>query len=197
MAGTVHYLLFLFYLQRVPGLSFYQGSGGADEVVRLGALLQPSTVYCCISFLTFCVHSSLLSDCKRTVSSKFFDTQSLSISTEKLVVFFHVHFVLSRICCNKPPLFVKVFYLSRIGRIDMSCSAFGHPTLDTFLILSCFAMYSLRRSLLGNSFFVYDLWSKPRRVVSLFRSMAFRHVPISERGSVAVTAVWSECANVV
>ena len=111
--------------------------------------------------------------------------------------FFFTFTLSSRVFAATNHRFLSKSFISRIGRIDMSCSAFGHPTLDTFLILSCFAMYSLRRSLLGNSFFVYNLWSKPRRVVSLFRSMAFRHVPISERGSVAVTAVWSECANVV
>ena len=39
------------------------------------------------------------------------------------------------------------------------------PTQDTsFLIMQCPAADSLRRSLFGDSFFLYDLWSRPRGV---------------------------------
>ena len=53
--------------------------------------------------------------------------------------------------------------LSRIGRIENpSCSACGHsPQYTSYLILHCPGTNSLRRSLLGDSLSLYDLWSRP------------------------------------
>ena len=59
---------------------------------------MPSAIPCIP--LLFCIHSYLFSDWKRTVSSKFFDTQAPSISTEELVLPRHARCVLSRPCCN-------------------------------------------------------------------------------------------------
>ena len=81
---------------------------------------------------------SLFSDWRRSVSSKFFDTQVPSISTEELVLPRHVCCVLSRLICNGHSLLLGS-YLSRIGRIENpSCSACGHSSQDTsHLILHC------------------------------------------------------------
>ena len=54
------------------------------RLARQGMLLQPSTVLCNLSFL---IHSSLLSDCRRAVSFKFFDTQVPSVFTEEFNFF--------------------------------------------------------------------------------------------------------------
>ena len=56
------------------------------ELARRGALLAPSAIPCSLSFLTSRIHSRLISDWRRTVSSEFFDTQVSSISTEELVL---------------------------------------------------------------------------------------------------------------
>ena len=113
-----------------------------------------------------CIHSSLISDRRGTgtVSSKFFDTQVLSISTEELVLPRHACCVLSRLRCNGPNLLLSS-YLSRIGRIEnLSRSACGHPSQDiSHLILHRPATDSLRRSLFGDSLSLYDLWSRPWR----------------------------------
>ena len=102
---------------------------------------------------------SLLSDWRRTVSSKFFDTQVPSISTEELVLPRHARSVLSRLRCNGHSLLLGS-YLSRIE--NPSCSACGHSSQDTsHLILHCPATDSLRRSLFGESLSLYDLWSRP------------------------------------
>ena len=105
---------------------------------------------------------SLFSDWRRTVSSKCFDTQVSSISTEELVLPRHARCVLSRLRCNGHSLLLGS-YLSRIGRIENpSCSTCGHSSQDiSHLILHCPATDSLRRSFFGDSLSLYDLWSRP------------------------------------
>ena len=103
-------------LQWVPGHSFLPGNDAADELARRGALLAPSAIPCSLSPFTSRVHSCLFSDWKRTVSSKFFDTQVSSISTEELVLPRHARCVLSRLRCHGHSLLLGS-YLSRIGRI--------------------------------------------------------------------------------
>ena len=149
-------------LQWVPGHSFLPWNGTADELVRRGALLAPFAIPCSLSPLISRIHSSLFSEWRRTVSSKFFDTQVPSISTEKLMLPRHARCVLSRLRCNGHS-FLLSSYLFRIGRIENpSCSTCGHSSQDTsHLILHCRATNSLRRSLFGDSLFLYDLWFRP------------------------------------
>ena len=87
-------------LQWVPGHSFLPGNDAVDELARRGALLAPSAIPCSLSSLISRIHSCLISDWRRTVSSKFFDTQVPSISTEELVLPRHARCVLSRLSCN-------------------------------------------------------------------------------------------------
>ena len=96
----------------------------ADDLAKRGTLLVPSAIPCSLSHLSY----PLFSDWRRTVSSKFFDTQVPSISFEELVLPRHARCVLSRICCNGRSLLLSS-YLSRIE--NPSCSACGHPSQYT------------------------------------------------------------------
>ena len=151
-----------------PGHSFLPGNDAANELARRGALLVPSAIPCSLSPLICRIHSRLISDWRRTVSSKYFDTQVPSISTEELVLPRHARCVLSRLYCNGHSLLLGS-YLSKIGRIENpSCSACGRSSQDiSHLILHCPATDSLRRSLFGDSLSLYDLWSRPWGVARL------------------------------
>ena len=78
---------------------------------------MPSAIPCTLSRLISRIHSSLFSGWRRTVSSKFFDTQVPSIFTEELVLLRHARCVLSRLRCNRHSLPLRS-NLSRISKIE-------------------------------------------------------------------------------
>ena len=89
----------------------FSGERRADEQARQVALVVPYAIPCSLSR----IDSSLFSDGRRTVSSKFFDPQVSSISIEELVLPRHALCVLFRFRCNGHNLLLSS-YLSIIGR---------------------------------------------------------------------------------
>ena len=159
-----------------PGHLFLPGSDAADELARCGALLAPSAIPCSLSPVISRIHSCLFTDWRRTVSSKFFDTQVPSISTEKLVFSRHARCVLSRLRCNGHSLLLGS-YLSRIGRIkNSSCSACGHSSQDTFHLI---VHFQLRTLCVAHSLATLCLCTTsgpgPEELPGSWGSMVFRH----------------------
>ena len=169
----------------MPGHSFLPGNDAADELARRGALLALSAIPCSLSSLISRIHSFLFSDWRRTVSSKFFDTQDPSIFTEELVLPRHARCVFSRLRCNGHNLLLSS-YFSRIGRIENpSCSACGHSSQDIcHLIVHCPATDSLRRSFFGDSVCL-SMTSGPSagELPGFWGSMVFRHALIPRQGT--------------
>ena len=144
-----------------------------------------SAIPCSHSPVTSRIHSSLFSDWRHTVSSKFFDTQVPSISYEELVPPGHARWVFSNLRCNGHSLPLSS-YFSRIGTIENpSCSACGHSSQDTsHFILHCPATDSLRRSLFGDSLSLSTTSGPgPWELPGFWSSMVFHHAPIPRKGS--------------
>ena len=141
---------------------------------------MPSTISCSLFPLISRIHSCLISDWRRTVSSKFFDMQVPLISTKEPVPPRHAHCVLSCLRCNGHSLLLSS-YLSRISRIkNPSCSACVCPSQNiSHLILHCPATDSLRRSLFGDSLSLSTTSGPdPGELLGFWGSMVFRHAPI-------------------
>ena len=164
------------------------GNNAADELARRGVLLVSSAIPCSLSSLISRIHFCIFSDWRRTVSSKFFDTQVASIPIEELMLPRHARCVLSHLCCNGHSLLLSS-YLIRIGRVENpSCSTCGHSSQDTsHLILHCPATVSLRRSPFGNSLSLYDLWPRAWKVAWLLGLDGFLPCPHPFRRSPVTT----------
>ena len=132
LAGTVFPLSCSIRLQWVLGLSFLPGNDAADKLTRRGALLAPSAIPCKPSPLISRIHYCLFSDWRHTVSSKYFDSQVPSISTEELVLPRHDR-------CKGHSLLLGS-YFSRIGRFENPSAA---PADTSHFILHCTATDSM------------------------------------------------------
>ena len=115
----------------------------ADELGRRGALLAPSAIPCSLSPSISRIHFCLFSDWRRTVSSKFFDTQVPSISTEELVLPRPARCVFSSLRCNGHSLPLNS-YLFKISRIENpSCRTLVPGHLSSLSALSSYGLFGV------------------------------------------------------
>ena len=150
---------------------------------------MPSAIPCSLSPLISSMHSCFFSDWKRTVSSKFWDTQAAAISSEKLVLRRHARCVLSRLRCNGHRLILLTSYLSRIGRIENpSSGACGRPSIAS-LISFCtdhLGILCAARSLVTLCLCKTSC-PGPGELPGFWGSMVFRHAPSLGRDQVTTT----------
>ena len=130
------------------------------------------------------IHSDFFSDWSRTVSSKFFDTQASSISTEELVLPRHAHCVLSYLRSNGHNLLLSS-YLSRFGRIENLPAAPADIRSRTLLVSFC----PVQLGTLCAARFLATLSPSmtsgpgPVELTGFWGSMVFRHASISRKES--------------
>ena len=168
-------------LQRVPGHSFLLENDTADELARRGALLAPSTIPCGLSLLISHIHSCLFSDWRHTVSSKHFDTQVPSISTEELVLPRHARCVLSRLRCNGHSL------LTSLGLAELRTLLVAPVDTRPRTSLISFCTVQLRTLCAAHSLATLCLCMTsgpdPGELPGFWGSMVFCHAPIPRKGS--------------
>ena len=128
-----------------PRTLVFPGNDAADELARRRALIAPSATHCSLSPLISRIHSCLFSHWRRTVSSKFLDTQVPSISNEELVLSRHAYCVLSCLRFNGHSLLLSSS-LSRIGRI-VSRHLSSHSALYSYGLCAPLALWRLSVSL--------------------------------------------------
>ena len=159
----------------------------ADKLTRRGALLLASTVSCSLSLsLTSRIHSSLFSDWRRAVSSKFFDPKVPSVYSEEPMLPCNARCLISRLFCNGHNLLLNCF-LCKIGRIENpSCSICG-LTQNTSHVLHSPATDSLHRSHLATLCSSTTSGPSPVEFFGLWGSMAFRHAPSLGRDRITTT----------
>ena len=130
------------------------------------------------------IHSSLFTDWRCTVSSKFFETQVLSIFTEKLVVPRHARFVFSRLRCNGHSLLSLGLAEPRILLAAPADTRPRTPLISS----STVQLWTLciARSLAALCFFTIS-GPGPGELPGFRDSMVFRHAPSLGRGRVTTT----------
>ena len=168
--------------------SFLPRNDSADELVRRGALLARSAIPCSLSPLISRIHSSFFSDWRRSVSSKFFDTQVPSISTEELVLPRHAWCVLSCLCCNGHCLLLSS-YLSGLAESRALPASPADTRIWTPLISFCTVQQ--RTPCAAYSSATLGLFTTsgpgPRQLLGFWGSWSLAMPPFLRRGRVTTT----------
>ena len=144
------------------------------------SLSQPSTLPCSFSPFTCRIHSSFFPDWRRAVSTKSFDTQVPSVSTEEFVLFCHAHCVFSHLRCNEHSPLLNFFLMAEL-RVFCAASVVIRPW--TPLISFCINL--LRTLFLRLAF--WRLRFPPQPVIQALSSSPVSEAAWSSTGKGRVT----------
>ena len=147
---------------------------------------MPSAIPCILSPLISRIHSSLFSDWRRTVSSKFFVTQVPSIFIERLVLPRHARCALARLRCNGHSLLLSSYNIF-LGLAESSIFPAAPVDARPKTPLISFCTVRLRSLYAACSLATLCLSATssqgPGELPGFWGSMVFRYAPISRKGS--------------
>ena len=167
-------------LQWVHTHSFLTVRNADDKLARREAQLVPSVIPCSFSSLISRIHFSRTED---VLSHRNSSIHRFPQFPPKNLCSYFTLAVFSLVYAATYNSFLLSSYFYRIGGIENpSCSACGHSSQDTYLILHCPATNSSRRSLFGDFLSPYDLWSRPWRVALFLRPQVFSPCPHPSEG---------------
>ena len=139
--------------QWVPGHAGLPGNENANFLAKTGAYLSTGAISCLLpTVIAKILYHSYLN----------YQVPVPKVSSEELLLSRPIRCELSRLRCHGHSLLLSS-YLHRISRKENSaCSACEHPLQDfNHLLLDCPASEPLRKSVIGSSLSILDLWSRP------------------------------------
>ena len=154
--------------QWVPDHAGLPGNEKADLLAKAGASLPTDAIRCPLSPVVAKVRYSQYHNWRRHISHSHLNFQVPEVSSEELLLSRPIRCELSRLRCHGHSL-LSSSYLHRISRKENSdCSTCGHPLQDlNHLLLDCPASEPFRKSILGSSLSILDLWSRSWGVARL------------------------------
>ena len=194
LAGTVFLSPVLSGYNGSPEHSFHPGNEAADELARRGVLLVHPPQFLAVSLLLSFVSTLViflvleaygLIEVSSTHRLPRFPPRNLCLPR-------HARCVLSRLRCNERSLLLSS-YLSRDWQNRESfLQRLTNTRPRTLLISFCTVqLRTLRRSLFGDSLFLYDLWSRPWGVARLLGLHGLPPCPLSlGRGRVNTNRIY-------
>ena len=169
--------------QWVRGHAGIPGNEKADSLAKAGASLPTDAISCPLPPVIAKVRYSQYHNWRRHISHSNLNFQVPEVSSEELLISRPICCELSCLRCHGHSLLLSSC-LHRISRKKNSaCSACGHHLQDlNHLLLDCPASEPLRKSIIGSSLSILDLWSTPWDIARLLGLRGFPPCPHPSEG---------------